>query len=1012
MAVSPQDPPRPVANLAGPEVTTDHARDPARTTDVTKPQTSPEPFDATLPAVPGYVVTREIARGGMGRVLAGHDLTLDREVAIKVLLPGRTASEAARRFVLESKITAKLPHPNIPPVHQLGTLADGSPFLAMKLIEGRTLADLLTSRERKRLEIVPPVAPVLSVPDFIGIFEQICQAVGFAHGRGVIHRDLKPANVMVGSFGEVQVMDWGLAREMRNADCGMRKDDGVPHSAIPIANSEMTQAGATMGTPAYMAPEQARGEAVDARADVFGLGAILCEILTGHRVFNGKTTVEMLFNVASGNVTPAFLHLDNCGVDAELIAAAKQCLNPERDSRPANAGALAKFVAEYRAGVEARLRTAERQRAAADAKAIEQRKRRRVQLALAAAVGLLVLAGAGFGWWADHQANQRRLDRERADGALKAEQAAFETDRTLKVVQARERTRNLLAIADKSRKDYRYSTADHSLREAGKLIAGIAPDLEAAVEEAKADLAFVREVDAIRMKRSMAVAVAGGKTHFDEATAPKAYRGAFASRGMEVVANPERVGEQVAASAIRNELVTALDDWSILEKEVDVRDKLLAVLRRADPNSGAEPFRDPAAWNDPAKLKKLTADANAAQMTPGTVIAIAQVMRRRRLDPAPLLRHAMSLHPREFLLTFCLAQFLYEKDETDIEAIGAYRAARAIRPDNATLLNNLGIALHRTKDTAGAIVAYREAIRINSKFALPYINLGNALRKTKDYDGAIAAFKVAIRLDPTLAYHHFNLGTLLHEMKDFDGAIAALREAIRVDPKYAVSHYNLGVYLNEKNDLNGAIAAYREAVRLDLKFELGPRLYSNLGVALQKAKNVDGAIAAQREAIRISPQYAVAHYNLGIALTEKNDLDGSIAAYKEAVRINPKFMEAYHNLGTALRAKKDFPGSLAAYEKAVELAPELAIIRINMASLYSAQDKYPEAVACARKAIACDPTLATAHAALGFSLQLSGDIPGARAAFTEATRIDPKRFATWLAKVPRVPVAPPPRKIE
>src|SRR5262245_21311983 len=148
-----------------------------------------------LPVVPGYRVLREIARGGMGRVLAAYDLGLARDVALKVLLPRATSD----RFVRESKITARLPHPGIPPVYALGTLADGTPFLAMKLIAGQTLAEDMNGAYRPRL---------------LQVFTQVCQAVGYAHSRGVIHRDLKPANVMVGAFGEVQVMDWGLAKDL------------------------------------------------------------------------------------------------------------------------------------------------------------------------------------------------------------------------------------------------------------------------------------------------------------------------------------------------------------------------------------------------------------------------------------------------------------------------------------------------------------------------------------------------------------------------------------------------------------------------------------------------------------------------------------------------------------------------------------------------------------------------------------------------------------------------------
>src|SRR5262249_42897867 len=155
------------------------------------------------------------------------------------LLPRATAD----RFVRESKITARLPHPGIPPVHSLGTLADGSPFLAMKLIVGRTLADEMKSADRPRL---------------LQAFLQVCQAVGFAHSRGIVHRDLKPANIMVGAFGEVQVMDWGLAKDFRREEGGGRRDEKAPDddsssSLIPHPSSLQTQAGTVLGTPAYMA---------------------------------------------------------------------------------------------------------------------------------------------------------------------------------------------------------------------------------------------------------------------------------------------------------------------------------------------------------------------------------------------------------------------------------------------------------------------------------------------------------------------------------------------------------------------------------------------------------------------------------------------------------------------------------------------------------------------------------------------------------------------------------------
>src|SRR5438132_632581 len=216
----------------------------------------------------------------MGVVYRARDTALGRDVAVKLLAERYPAdSPAAQRFLSEARITGQLQHPGIPAVHRVGTLAAGRPFLAMKLIKGSTLEALLKQRtdpsaERGRL---------------LAIFEAVCQAVGYAHAHRVIHRDLKPANVMVGAFGEVQVMDWGLAKVL---------GEETPATAEALAAEETrawtqvsptpetgphTQAGSLVGTPAFIPPEQAVGEIerVNERSDVFGLGALLAMILTG-----------------------------------------------------------------------------------------------------------------------------------------------------------------------------------------------------------------------------------------------------------------------------------------------------------------------------------------------------------------------------------------------------------------------------------------------------------------------------------------------------------------------------------------------------------------------------------------------------------------------------------------------------------------------------------------------------------------------------------------------------------
>ena len=223
------------------------------------------------PTVGRYPIRGEIGRGGMGVVLEAEDPQLRRHLAVKVLLEVHQQDpELVRRFLEEARICGQLQHPGIVPIHELGRLPDQRPFFTMKLIRGQTLAALLQARRD----------PADDLPRFLGVFEQVCQTIGYAHSRGVLHRDLKPSNIMVGNFGEVQVMDWGLAKVLLSQAPASEPDaQGERQAHKPDLQSDgaASLVGTVMGSPGYMAPEQARGEIdrIDARADVFGLGAIL-----------------------------------------------------------------------------------------------------------------------------------------------------------------------------------------------------------------------------------------------------------------------------------------------------------------------------------------------------------------------------------------------------------------------------------------------------------------------------------------------------------------------------------------------------------------------------------------------------------------------------------------------------------------------------------------------------------------------------------------------------------------
>jgi serine/threonine protein kinase len=261
-----------------------------------------------------YQLVGEIARGGMGAIFKGRDVDLGRDIAVKMMLEthkGRT--EMLQRFVEEAQIGGQLQHPGIVPIYELSQTRGQRPYFTMKLVKGQTLTTLLKERHE----------PQHDLPRFLGIFEQVCQTVAYAHARGVIHRDLKPSNIMVGNFGEIQVMDWGLAKVLQRSGCG----DELPEEATVIRTSwsqepslssgtsgsgPHTAAGSILGTPAYMAPEQARGEVVslDERCDVFGLGAILCQILTGQPPYASAGGPELREPARQAQINAALTMMD------------------------------------------------------------------------------------------------------------------------------------------------------------------------------------------------------------------------------------------------------------------------------------------------------------------------------------------------------------------------------------------------------------------------------------------------------------------------------------------------------------------------------------------------------------------------------------------------------------------------------------------------------------------------------------------------------------------------------
>ncbi len=301
-----------------------------------------EPASAVLPRGDQLVDHGELAAGGYASVHRALDRNLLRTVAMKVLHPQHLARPTARlRFLEEAQITGQLDHPNIVPVHEMGVDSEGRHFFTMKLVEGETLTAMLD-----RVDLAH--APRTELQKLLHIVVRVCDALAFAHSRGVIHRDLKPDNIMVGSHGQVYVMDWGIAL-LRGGE--RPSEQGDPK--VRIRRGRVDAPGTVIGTPAYMAPEQARGEvdAMDHQTDIYMVGAILYTILTGGPPHQGSGVTQKISRAATGVVEAPQERAGRRALPARLCDITMRCLEPRKQDRYPSVDALKADLEEFlRAG--------------------------------------------------------------------------------------------------------------------------------------------------------------------------------------------------------------------------------------------------------------------------------------------------------------------------------------------------------------------------------------------------------------------------------------------------------------------------------------------------------------------------------------------------------------------------------------------------------------------------------------------------------------------------------------
>ena len=866
-----------------------------------------------------YQLFGEIARGGMGAIFKGRDPELGRDLAVKVLLEQhRDDPRLVRRFIEEARIGGQLQHPGIVPVHELGTFADHRPYFTMKLVMGRTLAALLAARAN----------PEEDRARFLGIFEQVCQTMSYAHARGVIHRDLKPGNIMVGSFGEVQVMDWGLAKVLRagaaadGLDAERPYQTGVESGRDDSGSRCMSRVGSILGTPAYMAPEQARGETVwlDERADVFGLGAILCEILTGQPPYVEWIAGGICELAAGADLSGAWRRLDASAAEPELVAITRRCLSPLPRDRPRDAAEVVSHFSAYLSGVQNRLKQAELASVEAITKAFQEQTTRRLVVGLAAAIVLLIatLAGAGSLAARNRQRQSAEFDRALRDVEVRKTEAEAAGDDPAKWATAREAARRIEQILDDAR--------DGAAR---ARVAALVADVKQKAGAPATDRKLLDQLAEIRDTMD--------EVHYEQTDG--AYAAAFrAARLVIDDQSPEKTGSVIARrpARIAVAVTAALDRWAALRRghgDHDGAARLTAISQAADADAWRGRLRrgltEPDREMRVTTLRELARAAAPPDLPPMTLSLLGEELLRAGDATAAeaILRRAQRQYPGDLALSLALAQAL-EKLSRRPEAVRYYMMARALRPESGHAL-------------------------------------AHSLEQQHETDEAIAVFRDLIRLSPNVARHYLCLGKILRSRghtrdanEVLDLGIAAGRETIRLRPDDAIAHLVLGLALFQLGRLNESLAEYREAIRLNFG---GAEIHYNVAHILQIEGYVDQAVAEYREAIRLRPEYAEAHCNLAHQLKAQGRYTESVAEFELGHELGSKRADWAHpsarwieQARRVARVEREFPAFLRG-----EAKPATVTQRLDFAHVAYTRGLHATSARLWAEAIALEPKLAS-----------------------------------------------------
>ena len=781
------------------------------------------------------LIIDEIASGGMGVVYRGYDRELKREVAIKVARDGERKSQEIR-FYREAQISSQLQHPGIIPVYRIGKLKDGRQFIAMKVVQGQTLKQQIIDHHG---------GGDISYSDLIDVFQQVCQTIAYAHSKGIIHRDLKPDNVMVGAYGEVQVMDWGLAKRIGN-----EKANGVPLTAEPdhsvsSASVYETMQGSIIGTPAYMPPEQASGKNADQRSDVFALGGMLCEILTGVPPFGNSSTTIAIERATHCDLENVLARLADCKCDSDIIELTRACLSPQPADRPTDANDLSGRLREIMACNEDKLRAAELNQARSVERLRAEKKRRKQLLWSAVLIGGVLLLTAAASVMFLFERNVRQA--EQHERGLETARLRLADERELDsiIVRAIERS-NAALQADNSQKLEKWEIAKTEIAHAKDLAATTESEvLRFKYESAKAKIEsglgnaisrnkLLEKTDQLQQAVDFVLDVSKHPEEFrkslaseNQSDALKRLDSTFEKLGVEKFAALDSTVKALESFEDRDLVVQSVLLWQIQSlnssagvqpgspEYIQTRNWFFELSNAIDADPIRKALRQ--AYGDEQAILSLTDDRESTS-SPLTCYWLAQMIQgtdqATRVKKLKFLRQAHVKHPDDIEINWQLGNF-FEPDGWPAGcriSLRHMQVCYASQPENIGVLERLARMYHHLSERELAIEFGQRLVSL-----LPNSDYVNSLMamifaKQQMNDEAIEHARKALEINPQLIDPYISISRARCSQRNYEKALEALRKLEELHP-------NESLVQRERADIYLRTSRYEEALEEILEAE-------------------------------------------------------------------------------------------------------------------------------------------------------------------------------------------------